>query len=217
MPELEKVKGVFRPIFDVYDSMNTLMSLGLDVFWRIKLLKLMPGDGVILDIGTGTGKLFSLYKGKSKIIGLDITKEMLIKNPNKGNLLLGSGTQLPFKENKFDGIMSAFVLRNLPDTSVYFNEAYRVLKNGGIIANLDAFPENRWYFKPWFSLYFYDFMPRIGNFISGTNSYTYLADSVKNFKLPDIIKTEMIKAGFKNINIIEFKSPSAHLIYGFKI
>ncbi len=217
MPEVEKVKEVFKPISGMYDSMNTMMSMGMDIFWRLKLLKLMPKDGYILDVGSGTGRLFDLYRGGARIISLDITLEMLKLNRNMGNKLLGSGVDMPFQDERFDGIMSAFVLRNLPDTMKYFKEAYRVLKPDGIVANLDAFPEERWYIKPWFSLYFYELMPKLGNSLSAGNSYTYLANSVKNFKKPEIIKNEMIEAGFSNVKIIRFHSPSAHLIYGIKL
>jgi len=217
LPEIEKVKGIFSPISGVYDSMNTIMSMGMDIFWRIRLLNLMPKNGIILDIGSGTGKLVSLYNGKARIISIDITKEMLAHNKNIGNMIIGSGTQMPVKNESVDGVMSAFVLRNLPDTMEYFREGFRVLKAGGIMANLDAFPEERPLIKPWFSIYFYGFVPRIGRLISNGDSYSYLAESVKNFKRPEIIAKEMTDSGFKNVQIIRFKSPSAHLIYGYKI
>jgi len=217
MPEVEKVKSVFKKIPNVYDKMNTVMSMGMDVFWRIELVKRMPSSGIIIDVGTGTGKLRDFYRGNARIIGIDVTKEMMMQSKYKGDLILGSGTKMPFRDSFADGIMSSFVLRNLPSTTDYFSESFRILKNGGIMANLDAFPERRPFVSQFFSLYFYDLMPRLGNYISKSESYNYLAESVKNFKDPYTIKKEMEVAGFSEIVIKKFRSPSACLIYGKKI
>ena len=141
MPEVEKVKAVFKEIPSIYDKMNTYMSLGMDIFWRLSLLKMMPEVGRVLDVGTGTGKLESLAGSKGDFVGIDITREMIALNRNKGKLLLASATKMPMKENVFDAIVSSFVLRNLPSTEDYFREGIRTLKEGGIMANLDAFPE----------------------------------------------------------------------------
>jgi len=217
MPEVEKVKNVFQKIPDIYDKMNTVMSMGMDVFWRLELVKLMPSSGLIIDVGTGTGKLRDFYSGNARIIGIDITREMMFFTKHKGDLIIASGTDMPFRDSVTDGIMSSFVLRNLPSTEKYFAEAFRVLKNGGIIANLDAFPEHRPLVAQFFSLYFYDIMPHLGNRISKSDSYNYLANSVKNFKEPSVIKKEMENAGFTDVIVRKFRSPSACLIYGKKI
>ncbi|MCL5930331.1 MAG: class I SAM-dependent methyltransferase, partial [Candidatus Thermoplasmatota archaeon] len=97
MPEVEKVKAVFKEIPSIYDKMNTYMSLGMDVFWRLTLLRMIPLGAKILDVGTGTGKLESLAEFKRDFIGLDVTKEMMALNRNKGKLLLASATQMPIK------------------------------------------------------------------------------------------------------------------------
>ncbi len=217
MPEVEKVKTVFQKIPAVYDRMNTLMSMGMDIFWRSNLVRMMPRKGTIIDVGTGTGKLADFYGGGARIIGVDITREMLELNNNKGNTLLGSGTELPLKDGTADGVMSAFLLRNLPNTEYYFEEAFRILKNGGIMANLDAFPEHRPLLSQFFSIYFFRLMPKFANFVSKSDSYDYLARSVRNFKEPSSIVSEMEKAGFSEIKMRKFLSPSACLIYGKKI
>ncbi len=216
MPEVEKVKAVFKEIPSIYDRMNTYMSLGMDIFWRLNLLKLVPQDGKILDVGTGTGKLESLDGFKGNFIGLDVTKEMIALNKNKGKLLLASATAMPIKKESFDAIVSSFVLRNLPSTTEYFNEGIRVLKKGGIMANLDAFPEKRRVLEQFFSLYFYKLLPRIARVASSSDSYTYLALTVKNFKTPEKIVQEMEEAGFSEVTIKRFVSPSAAIVYGRK-
>ena len=216
MPEVEKVKAVFKEIPSIYDKMNTYMSLGMDVFWRLTLLRMIPLGAKILDVGTGTGKLESLAEFKRDFIGLDVTKEMMALNRNKGKLLLASATQMPIKDGTFDAIVSSFVLRNLPSTQSYFSEGFRTLKEGGIMANLDAFPERRKIVSSFFSLYFYRILPAVARFVSSSDSYIYLSSTVKNFKTPEIVADEMKTAGFRDVNIRRFASPSAAIVYGRK-
>jgi demethylmenaquinone methyltransferase/2-methoxy-6-polyprenyl-1,4-benzoquinol methylase len=216
MPEVEKVKAVFKEIPSIYDKMNTYMSLGMDVFWRLTLLRMIPLGAKILDVGTGTGKLESLAEFKRDFIGIDVTKEMMALNRNKGKLLLASATQMPIKDGTFDAIVSSFVLRNLPSTKSYFSEGFRTLKEGGIMANLDAFPEKRKIVSSFFSLYFYRILPVIAKLVSSSDSYGYLSNTVKNFKTPEIVAEEMKTAGFRDVNIRRFASPSAAIVYGRK-
>ncbi|MCL4450220.1 MAG: class I SAM-dependent methyltransferase [Candidatus Thermoplasmatota archaeon] len=216
MPEVEKVKAVFKEIPSIYDKMNTYMSLGMDVFWRLTLLRMIPRGAKILDVGTGTGKLESLAEFKRDFVGLDVTREMMALNRNKGKLLLASATQMPIKDRTFDAIVSSFVLRNLPSTQSYFSEGFRTLKEGGIMANLDAFPERRKIVSSFFSLYFYRILPAVARFVSSSDSYIYLSSTVKNFKTPEIVADEMKTAGFRDVNIRRFASPSAAIVYGRK-
>lgn len=216
MPEIERVRKVFQSIPGVYDAMNTLMSLGMDIFWRLDLLKLIPITGKVLDVGTGTGKLESLSGRPKNFVGLDATREMLERNKNKGKIVLASATESPFKNGAFEAIISSFVLRNLPSTEDYFRECLRLLKNGGILANLDAFPERRKLVSKFFSLYFYRFVPKLGKAFSSSGSYEYLALSIKNFKTPERVAKEMTEAGFREVRIRKFISPSAAIVYGRK-
>lgn len=216
MPEVERVKAVFKTIPRIYDRMNTYMSLGMDVFWRIALLKMVPNLGKVLDVGTGTGKLESLNEYRGDFIGIDVTREMMALNRNTGKLLLASASNIPVKDSSLDAIISSFVMRNLPSTQEYFSEGWRTLKMGGIMANLDAFPERRVGLAQFFSVYFYRLIPKLTQLISSTDSYNYLAMTVKNFKEPEIVAEEMREAGFREVRIRKFLSPSAAIVFGKK-
>jgi demethylmenaquinone methyltransferase/2-methoxy-6-polyprenyl-1,4-benzoquinol methylase len=216
MPEVERVREVFRDIPGIYDRMNTCMSMGMDIFWRLRLLEMIPAEGRVLDVGTGTGKLESLNSFKGDFIGIDVTREMMLLNRNRGKLILGSATKMPIKSGTLDAIISSFVLRNLPSTEDYFDEGMRTLKTGGLMANLDAFPERRKLMGKFFSFYFYRLIPRVAKLISSSGAYDYLATSVKNFKVPEVIAEEMRGAGFRDVKIKSFRSPSATIVYGWK-
>lgn len=77
----EQVTKMFDNISREYDSLNRVISFGIDVKWRNKVVDIVKdvNPETILDIATGTGDLaISLVKTKAKkIIGLDISDGML--------------------------------------------------------------------------------------------------------------------------------------------
>ena len=77
----EQVAQMFDTISGNYDNLNRVISFGIDIKWRKKVLKLVSKSNpkIILDIATGTGDL-AILMGKTtaeKIIGLDISAGML--------------------------------------------------------------------------------------------------------------------------------------------
>jgi len=117
-------------------------------------LKKNIGNGVILDAGCGEGR-FSKYfieKG-AKIKSMDFSKEYVKiakKNIGKGDFILGSVTNIPFKDESFDYIFSVDVLQHVPKTDKAIQEFYRVLKKNGelIIIDKNKFGLNSKYFVP---------------------------------------------------------------------
>jgi demethylmenaquinone methyltransferase/2-methoxy-6-polyprenyl-1,4-benzoquinol methylase len=77
----EQVAQMFDTISGNYDNLNRVISFGIDVKWRKKVLKMVAQSNpkTILDIATGTGDLAILMAQTKadKIIGLDISAGML--------------------------------------------------------------------------------------------------------------------------------------------
>lgn len=211
---------MFDRIAGRYDCLNRIISFRLDAVWRNKAIKeiLKSNGGMVLDLGTGTGDLtFTAAKkmhGKGQVIGLDFSLQMLklarlkqtrVPNGEKAYFLQGSALASPFKDSIFDGVMTAFVLRNLSDLSVFFGEAFRVLKTGGRFVSLDMFPPSQRWFSMLYALYFYRLVPWIGGFIAEDRpAYRYLAKSVETFHPPERV-TELLKqAGFKQVTTHRF-------------
>ena len=163
------VKDMFNDISSRYDIFNTLSSMGIDRYWRYRLIKkfnLSPDDKLI-DIATGTGDVvFSFYKKfKSPCIGLDIAGKMIdianFKKEKKGygyrdiTFIKGDAEDLGFDNNSFEALTISFGFRNLGNYDKGLSEFFRVLKPRGKIAILEfSKPTYRW-FSPFFKFYFH--------------------------------------------------------------
>ncbi|MGB7951230.1 MAG: ubiquinone/menaquinone biosynthesis methyltransferase [Candidatus Binatia bacterium] len=214
------IQAMFDRIAGRYDFLNRIISFRLDAVWRDKAIKevLRNDGGLVLDLGTGTGDLtFTAAKrmqGNGPIVGLDFSLQMLklarlkqtrVPNGEKLFFLQGSALASPFKDSIFDGVMTAFVLRNLSDLSVFFSEAFRVLKTGGRFVSLDMFPPSQTWFSTLYALYFYRLVPWIGGFFAEDRpAYRYLAKSVENFHPPERVTELLEQAGFKQVTAQRF-------------
>ena len=215
------VQNIFDRIAPRYDLLNRIISLHLDTRWRNKLIRaldLKGSNGLVLDLGTGTGDLALAAAremgAKGKIFGLDFSTEMIgLARQKKEKLpygdkivyVLGSALAAPFREAEFDAIVTAFVLRNVANRKLFFREAYRLLRPGGKIASLDMFPPHRAPFSFFYSLYFYRLVPWIGAALAHhRRAYQYLSDSVRGFDSPEAIAQLIQEAGFHAVKIQRF-------------
>lgn len=117
-------------------------NLGLGCGNPVALASLKEGE-TVLDLGSGAG--FDCFLAankvgkKGKVIGVDMTPEMLDKareNARKGNyqnieFRLGEIENIPAADNSVDAVISNCVINLAPDKKRVFKEAFRVLKPGG--------------------------------------------------------------------------------------
>jgi len=210
----ETVESMFDSIAWRYDFLNRLLSFGIDRHWRRKAIMIISQNlkpGHVLDVATGTGD-FSIEAVKlnpEKITGIDISENMLSigrkRIEKKGlsgriELLRGDSENMPFDDNSFDLVMSAFGVRNFSDCLSGVKEMTRVVKNKGVVMILEfSIPENR-LFRNVFSIYFFRIVPFIGHLLSGHRSaYRYLPESVENFPGREEFAELMQKAGLTNV------------------
>ncbi len=206
----EQVAKMFDTISNEYDGLNRVISFGIDVKWRKKVVEIIgvTNPDSILDIATGTGDLaINLTKTKaSKIIGLDISEGMLnvgrkkIKKLNLTNtieMVLGDSEKIPFKDNSFDAITVAFGVRNFEDLEKGLSEIYRVLKTGGTFAVLETSVPTKTPYKQGYKLYSTYILPLIGKLFSKDKSaYKYLSDSAAVFPYGEAFNNILQKNGF---------------------
>lgn len=202
MGDKEKnVREIFNSIQDKYDFLDTLISMGQDERWRrfmVKNLELKDNLDVI-DCGAGTGKLTRQIIeacGTCSTTCLDVTDSMFRpKLFPTTRFIVASAEHIPLPDESVDRVVSAFLTRNLENVDNYFSEVHRILRKNGIFINLDIFDPEIPVYRQFFSLYFYRMMPRIGNRMTGSKSYSYLAQSVKNFYDHETLETKIRNSG----------------------
>lgn len=214
------VQSMFDRIAGRYDLLNRIISFRLDAWWRRQVINAVLAEGQpwILDIGTGTGDLVfdaaKLSQGSGTFVGLDFSLQMLqlarakqarTSRAAKTDFVLGSALFAPFKNDAFDGAMSAFVLRNVSDLTLLFAEAFRVLKPGAKFVSVDMFPPHAGWFSALYAVYFHGLMPRIGALLArDREAYEYLSDSVRRFHPPEQVTILIEQAGFKPVTMRTF-------------
>ncbi len=207
-----RVADVFHSVAAKYDIMNDLMSGGIHRIWKqftIEVSRARRGQR-ILDIAGGTGDLAAKF---SKIVGstgqvilADINNSMLNvgrdKLTDKGivsniDYVQANAECLPFPDNYFDCITIAFGLRNVTDKDKALRSMYRVLKPGGQLLVLEfSKPSNPLVAKV-YDQYSFKILPKMGAFIANdSESYQYLAESIRMHPDQETLKSMMLDAGF---------------------
>ncbi|GEO21072.1 demethylmenaquinone methyltransferase [Cyclobacterium qasimii] len=208
----QQVANMFNNISKNYDLLNHVLSMGIDIIWRKKAIKMLKDDQpkLILDIATGTGDfaIEALALKPDKIIGVDISEGMLnvgrkkMKQKKLDHLIdlqMGDSEKLLFEENKFDAVIVSFGVRNFENLEKGLADMYRVLKPGGKTVILEFSTPKKFPMKQAYSFYFKYILPQIGKVISKDNSaYTYLPESVKAFPDGNDFINILERVGFKN-------------------
>jgi len=204
------VREMFSSIAPKYDLLNHLLSANVDKLWWRRTARsfssiLSRPDTRVLDLCCGTGDMaFALRKQapRAQIIGGDFSHAMLkfaVAKSTAGpvmNWVEADALQLPFPDNSFDLVTSAFVFCNLVDYDAGLREIFRVLRPGGECGILE-FSDPPGLRGKIYSVYFKSVLPRIGKLISGNNgAYSYLPASVERFPSPTEMLERMRQAGF---------------------
>lgn len=209
----EQVTQMFDTISKEYDGLNRVISFGIDVKWRKKVVEIIAKTKAnrVLDIATGTGDLaINLAKTDAKeIIGLDISPGMLEvgrkkitdKNlDNKITMTLGDSENLPFEDNSFDAVTVAFGVRNFEDLEKGLSEIYRVLKPSGTFVILETSVPIKAPFKQGYKFYTKYILPTIGKLFSKDRvAYAYLSESASVFPYGEALNNILRQIGFNNV------------------
>ena len=226
------VRDVFDSVASRYDIMNDLMSAGLHRLWKrhtIDQAAVRPGDAV-LDLAGGTGDLARAFSKKvgpeGHVVLADINAAMLKQGRSRlvdagvsGNLSIAQvdAQDLPFDEGSFDCITMAFGLRNVTDKEAALRSMFKALKTGGKAMILE-FSEPSKAIKPAYDLYSFKVLPTLGKLVAGdSDSYQYLAESIRVHPDQETLKSMMEDAGFERCRYQNLAAGIVALHVGYRI
>jgi demethylmenaquinone methyltransferase/2-methoxy-6-polyprenyl-1,4-benzoquinol methylase len=216
----QQVREMFSRIAPRYDLLNHLLSLRFDVMWRKRVARrfrdlLARPDSRVLDLCCGTGDLaFALAaeshnksnSGAARITGADFAHPMLVRACEKASTTSGNAAvefleadalNLPFADQSFDLVTTAFGFRNLANYAAGLAEIHRVLRPGGQIAILEFAEAEGPIFGQLYRFYFHRVLPQIGGIFSGNSqAYGYLPNSVARFPRPPELAKLMEQCSF---------------------
>ncbi len=213
MAKKEKVQEMFNGIAPKYDLLNHLLSMGIDKSWRRKAMRELEGGrrGTVLDIACGTGdfSIEALRHGVERVVGADISENMLAvareKAREKGledrlEFRYGDSENLDFEDGTFDAVTVAFGVRNFEHLERGLAEMCRVLRPGGKVVVLEFSTPERFPMKQLYRFYFKQILPRVGGLVSGDRkAYEYLPASVFAFPQGDRFLQIMRSCGYRNV------------------
>lgn len=223
---------MFAEIAPRYDFLNHLLSLGIDIRWRRKAVRLAgdPAGGPILDVCCGTGDLALAFQRAHRkgiaIVASDFCRPMLIIGKEKAARLRGSSIRfveadalnLPFPDDAFSLVSVAFGLRNVADTDRGLREMARVCRPGGRVMVLEFTLPRVPFIGTLYRWYFHHVLPRIGQTLARNrhSAYNYLPASVEEFPQGSALLQRITAAGLRDARAFPMTFGIATLYLGTK-
>lgn len=233
--KFKKVGEVFHSVASKYDLMNDVMSAGLHRTWKrfaVSMSGVKSGDKV-LDIAGGSGDLSKLF---AKAVGTQLAEnpgEVILTDINASMLAVGrdrmidaglivpamqcDAEKLPFPDQYFDCVIVAFGLRNMTHKDQALAEMQRVLKVGGRLLVLE-------FSKVWqplskaYDVYSFKLLPLMGKlFAKDSESYQYLAESIRMHPDQEALKQMMLDAGLIKVDYYNLAAGVVALHKGYKV
>ena len=219
--KFKKATKVFNSVFNKYDIMNDVMSLGIHRLWKQRFIEWMnpKKDDRLIDMAAGTGDIANAFlrriKNQGHVSCVDPNKLMIEKGKKKLKHLnniqwhISSAENLPFKDNIFDIYSVSFGVRNFSDTQKALREAHRVLKSGGRFICLEFSKVENEILNKVYKTYSKT-IPFIGKYIVGDSEpYDYLIKTIDEFYNQESFKKIILDNGFNNV---EYRNLSGGIV-----
>ena len=226
----EYVRAMFDRLAERYDLLNRIISAGQDMRWRRFAVEVaaLPDHGTLLDIAAGTGDIAfeALKQSPSAIVAAaDFSLGMMRVGRRRqpyGQAVAWTGADalaLPYADESFDAVVSAYLMRNVSDIPQALAEQRRILKRGGRVVILDTSPPPDNALKPIILLHLKVGVPLLGRLVGGdalADAYRYLPESTQAFKTPQELKSLVELAGFDDVCIRSFMFGTMAVHWGVK-
>jgi demethylmenaquinone methyltransferase/2-methoxy-6-polyprenyl-1,4-benzoquinol methylase len=217
-----RIAGMFDRIAVRYDTLNRLISLGMDKGWRARAVRelSLTGSERVLDMCTGTAD-FAIEAVTSKsgragraasVVGIDFAGEMLriglAKIRKAGlvgqiHLVRGDATAVPLPDACVEAAMVGFGIRNVVDRDRAIAEFVRVLKPGGRLVVLEPGAPKIPGVQTLHIWYLRYLLPFVGRLLSKHGeAYAYLPASVEQFPSPEAFAALLRQNGFASVRTV---------------
>jgi demethylmenaquinone methyltransferase/2-methoxy-6-polyprenyl-1,4-benzoquinol methylase len=207
------VKQMFSGIASRYDFANRVLSFGLCVLWRNKLIasvaKLNPKE--VVDLATGSGDVAMAMSqslpSATKITGYDFCEPMLDIARNRATyenkdvkFLTGDCMNLPIADASCEAVTIAYGVRNFENRELGLRELSRITQKSGSVFILE-FSQPSKLFWPFHFIHVRIISPILAGILTGDfGAYRYLGSSIADFPNADGLTVELKKAGFTEVN-----------------
>jgi demethylmenaquinone methyltransferase/2-methoxy-6-polyprenyl-1,4-benzoquinol methylase len=209
------VTRVFSEVPATYELVNHILTLGLDILWRMRAARVAARGGGArwADVCTGTGEMAALLRRlapeETAVYALDLTPPMIAQARQKPEaaqirFAVADAKALPFADQSLDLITISFATRNInlsKDTLIQtFAEFHRLLRPGGRFVNLETSQPTSLIVRRGFHFYIRLFVRAIGSRLSGSKAgYAYLAHTMPRFYPAKELADLMRQAGFRQV------------------
>ena len=227
--KFKKATQVFNSVYNKYDIMNDLMSLGAHRIWKQRLIHWMnpKKDDYLIDMASGTGDIAKAFLERTKLSGqvTCVEPNNLMLNEGKKKLkdfkninwCLSAAENLPFKDETFDIYSVSFGVRNFSNINKALREARRVLKKGGRFICLEFSKVDNEIINKFYRIYSKS-IPLLGKYIVGKSEpYEYLIKTIEKFYSQEEFSKIIRDNGFINVEYRNLLSGIATIHSGWKV
>lgn len=141
-----------------------------------------PEPPLILDVATGTGgvAIQEAQRLGSRVVGADLSADMLAGGAGRVagaglrsriSFVRSRGEALPFPDRCFDALTFTYLLRYVDDPAATVAELARVVRPGGVVANLEFHVPPNPFWRAWWWVYTRGVLPLAGLLTGGRAWY----------------------------------------------
>jgi ubiquinone/menaquinone biosynthesis methyltransferase len=211
---------MFDRIAPTYDTLNRIMSLGIDKRWRTRAIAMLASEkGAVLDLCAGTLDIAAALEEArpgDRIVACDYSSEMLARGVSKvtrTERVVGDALALPFADGTFAGVVCGFGMRNLADLRKGIREAKRVLRPGGLFVTLELFQPKKLRTRALHKAALSAALPVLGSVVAGDReAYAYLAESMAGFVTAEEYEQLLREEGFADVEVTDLTMGVASLV-----
>ncbi len=176
-------RSVFRGLPDRYDQLAEWLSFWQNGRWRAALVDAIAQGHprLVTDVATGTAGVALALAARTgaSVVGFDLDEGMArrglqnvrVASDPRIALAVAKGEQLPLADASVDALSFTYLLRYVDDPAETIAELARVVRPGGVVANLEFAVPDSAFWQPLWWLYTRTALPVAGLLTGGVPWY----------------------------------------------